>query len=66
MAPENEAPYVKLTPEAKAELERLEGSIKRAEQTLVSLEKMDIDTTALRAELEHHKKIRQVLLEDFT
>lgn len=66
MPEEKPAPIVKLTPEAKAELERLDVDIKRAESALTSLEKMGMDTTQLRAEIERHKKVRQVLLEDFT
>lgn len=62
----NERSPVMLTPEAKAQLVGLEGEIKKAEHWISVMEEMDMDVTQLRAELEHHKKIRGILLREFT
>ena len=65
MAKENEESIVKLTPIARREIEGMEAAIKTAERELDRLERMEIDTTQLKKELELAKKRRKILLEEF-
>lgn len=62
----NERTPIRLTPEAKTRLVGLEADIKQAEHLIDVMAEMDMDVTQLRAEMEHHKKIREILLREFT
>lgn len=66
MSDANERSPIRLTPEAKTRLVGLEADIKQAEHLIDVMDEMDMDVSQLRSELEHHKKIREVLLREFT
>lgn len=66
MSDVNERSPVQLTPQAKAELVGLEGKMKQAQHWIEVMKEMDMDVTAMQAELDHHEKIRKILLREFS
>lgn len=62
----NGRPPVKLTPEAKTQLEGLDTDIKRAEKYLKLMKEMGMDVTDLEAELKRHTQIRKIMLDEFS
>lgn len=66
MSDTNERLPIQLTPEAKQGLIGLEADIKRGQHLIDVMKEMDMDVSQLQAELDHHAKIRTILLREFT
>lgn len=66
MAEINEKGPLRLTPEAKTQLVGLEADMKQGQHLIDVMKEMDMDVSVLQAELDHHKKVRAILLREFT
>lgn len=66
MSDANERLPIQLTPEEKQRLIGLEGDIKQGQHLIDVMKEMDMDVSQLQAELDHHAKIREILLREFT
>lgn len=66
MVKENLAPIVKLPPDMKAQLQDIEGDLKRAESAIKVLKDLGMDTRAIEEKLEWAKHVRATLLKEFT
>lgn len=66
MAKENLTPIVKLPPDMKAQLQDIEGELKRAESAIQVLKDLGMDTRSIEEKLEWARHVRATLLKEFS
>ena len=59
-------PLVKLTEDAKKEIDNLGGDIERSEGDMLALEELGLDVSRLRDKIEWAKKAREIVLKRMT